>query len=836
MKIKNKKLVTFLLAGVLSSAALGVVTLDKSISASAAEQKTALTEVFGTNDSTAIGSKKVNEADEAETTAFTLGDGDNVYLKRDLAFHWYEGKDTPAYFTMKFAFGTLNFDVLTLTMESLSSVANEEEKAVNHVRFKATGDGTAKAYVLNGKIIEYTAEEESKLTDAQREEYEAFKAKENAAFEASACVVTVGQDLTLSFAKATEDSNNPLKDVSFDVTLNNATIGTFVEIAGNYGDYNYETVHPLTLSAKSAADGNSVVFLKEINGQRFDNVTSTEGNAKYVADTAAPVLIINEDVNGFLLGTAFSLSYEKIDVLQSSDLTETKEYYQYNPTDAEIKYSSLSTSVYFMDTVYYKDADGIYKDAGEGRTATTVFAENSEEYVSIQIKLGDKAYNASEGDYAKKVYDLSWYATSADAVKTLSVGEGESATDKDYVVINRNQSGPTYKYLRSSYDATEKEDNEYVDKEQFDAQMVEFAKQLNNKAQDVYAGSNAYIYLPSFEWLFDDNNGYTNLKFTISYKSGSSGSAKTVSSAAYNALKIPTTEEGKYEFKIIASDKANNAMKYYLNGQEVEVTTSNVWDIEKIPSFTFEIANKGIKVDNVAQSSRKSTKTLDETYTFTDIKVIGASTRKSEYQLYYVDLDEYNSGLESGEKQLSRSVLSSVSYDKIRTLIEGKLISVTDGDYFSLYVEAYAEAIATSISGDKDKIVACIKPIQEYNDRITEDDAEWEEYNKYQWKPSSRTFKTVEEGEYLIFADYWESELPMQRATGYKLISVESAADKIKGESQWLKNNLVSIILFAIAGVMLVLIIVLLFVKPNKETLEDVDVKAAKKTAKKSNK
>ncbi len=834
MKIKNKKLVTLLLAGVLSTAAFGVVALDKS-SVSADKQTQALTEVFGSNNaSTVIGAKKVNKTDETETTAFTLTNGDSVYLKRDLAFHWYEGKNTPAYFTMKFAFETLNFDVLTLTMESISSVATEADKAENHIRFKANGDGTAKAYVLNGKIIEYTAEEEAKLTDAQKEEYEDFKAKENAAFAASTCQVVVGSDITLAFAKATQDPNDPLKDVSFDVTVNGTTVGTFIEMAGNYGDYTYEKVHPLTLTAKSAADVKTVVLLKDINGQKFDNVTSTDANAKYVADTAAPILVVNEDVNGFLLGTAFSLSYEKIDVLQASDLTDTKEYYQYNPTDTEVKYSALSTSVYFMDTVYYVDKAGAaYKDAGEGRTATTVYAENNEEeYVSVQIKLGDKAFSESEGDFAKKVYDLSWYATSNKAVKELTVAE----TTKDYVVINRNQDGPTYKYVRSSYDATEKMDNEYVDKAKFDSQMEAFKTQLNNAAKDVYAGSNAYIYLPSFEWLFYDNNGYTNLKFTISYKSGSSGSAKTVSSAAYNALKIPTTEEGKYEFKIIASDKANNGMKYYLDGKEVEVTTSNVWDIEKIPSFAFEIANKGIKVDNVAQSSRKSTKTLNETYTFTDIKVIGASSRKSAYKLYYVDIDEYNSGLESGKKQLTRSVLSSISYDKIRTSVEGKLVSVTDGDYFSLYVDAYAQAIASSISGDKAKIVACIKPIQEYNDRITEDDAEWEAYNKYQWKPDSRTFKTVEEGEYLIFADYWESELPMQRAAGYKLISVESAADKIKGESQWLKNNLVSIILFAIAGVMLILIIVLLFVKPNNETLEDVDAKAAKAKAKKSKK
>ena len=101
---------------------------------------------------------------------------------------------------------------------------------------------------------------------------------------------------------------------------------------------------------------------------------------------------------------------------------------------------------------------------------------------------------------------------------------------------------------------------------------------------------------------------------------------------------------------------------------------------------------------------------------------------------------------------------------------------------------------------------------------------------------------TVEEGEYLILADYWDSLLPtVSRTAAYKLIVVESEADVIKGETEWLKNNIVSVILFSVAAVMLILIIILLLIKPSDETLEDVDAKAttkkkAKKSAKKSSK
>ena len=87
----------------------------------------------------------------------------------------------------------------------------------------------------------------------------------------------------------------------------------------------------------------------------------------------------------------------------------------------------------------------------------------------------------------------------------------------------------------------------------------------------------------------------------------------------------------------------------------------------------------------------------------------------------------------------------------------------------------------------------------------------------------------------MIFADYCDTLLPnSSRAVAYKLVVVDSKVDTIKGETQWLKNNMVSVVLFAVAGVMLVLIIVLLLIKPSDEKLEDVDKKSVKKE--KSNK
>jgi hypothetical protein len=137
-------------------------------------------------------------------------------------------------------------------------------------------------------------------------------------------------------------------------------------------------------------------------------------------------------------------------------------------------------------------------------------------------------------------------------------------------------------------------------------------------------------------------------------------------------------------------------------------------------------------------------------------------------------------------------------------------------------------------------MLAIFKEVAAYDDRITEDmTSAWDESdNEYNWKPDSRSFTAATDDLYLIMADYWDSDMKyVDHVPAFKLVEVESAKDIIKGETEWLKNNIISVVLFAIAGVMLILIIILLLIKPSDETLEDVDLKALdKKAEKKTNK
>ena len=292
-----------------------------------------------------------------------------------------------------------------------------------------------------------------------------------------------------------------------------------------------------------------------------------------------------------------------------------------------------------------------------------------------------------------------------------------------------------------------------------------------------------------------------------------------------NTLYLKDLEEGLYEFKVYATDKAGNTMKYYLDKELVTLSTSNVWDIDEIPSFTFEVENQGIYVEEEDKKELVETEIIGDTYTMKDATVVGASNRKSEYALYSIDTAAYK-----GTGNLNIDVLSKITYKSLLEAVKGTIPTVENGEYIDTYLTAYSQLIATEIKGDAAAVKKCFTLIEEYDDRKAADEGD----NKYNWSATSKSFKAVEEGIYIIFADYSDTDLSyVDRAAAYKLIEVDAEADSIKGETEWLKNNIVSVILFAVAGLMLVLIIILLLIKPSDETLEDVDVKALDKKAEK---
>lgn len=795
MKRNNKKLLTIMLAGMLCAATVGTVAAIAPVNASAVEPKTYdLTTIFDSNDSANV--IKGEGEGEARKTAFNLGNGDSVKYTRNLAIQWYTAKDAVNYTTIKFSLGAVNFKSMSFTFKSLPMHATKDEVAINTVKF-INKDG-----VVTAKVIASGEEEKD---------------------DAVTIDATAALELKLGIGS---------KVGNYSVYIGTEKLGEFTNIGAKY--FRTSTVaddkmNALEITAEAdAAAADSVVYLSEINGQRFVGISADNK----VKDNAKPVMVVNEEISEFVLGTRFQLDYNFIDVLDDTmTTTGASNYYQYSLADTEAPKEEAYTTLqikdkgtYFMETVVYKNENGEWsKTEADGYTATTVYREKKAEYVSIKFSPKDDTYIETSGEYAKAVYDLSWYATNF-----------ETFNETDYLIFNRNIQGPNYKEAYQD-DKNWKETGTQDEPQE----LSDFRELLNARASKVSGGSNAEIELPSLSWLIEDkNNGYNSLKFTISYKSHSSSSPKLESNLKSTELKLDASDPGKYEFKVFATDAAGNAM-YALDNDDttlVKVTSSNVWDLENIPSFTYTISAKGIETADKEDNDTLDNKNIGESYTMSTIDIVGITgSEGSAYNLYKLDLSKYTG---AGKEKITVDALSKIKFASLQVhaqnVVNEKLATTTADkiDYAEVNKTAYARALAVVIGGDAVALEKIFVAIDEYDDRITEDNTEaWDNSdNKFNWKPASRSFKTAESGTYLIIADYWDTDMKyVDHVPAYQLVEVASEKDVIKGETEWLKNNIVSVILFSVAALMLILIIILLLVKPSDETLEDVDEKVIAK-------
>lgn len=769
MKRNSKKLLTLLLVGALCTATIGgVATAASAEETTTAGAKYALTQVFTKKNDAIVGNEKIGGQEKA-TAKFsfpktTETDEDKlpaVELDRDLALKWYD-ESGAKYLNFTFA-ADQNCQEVSFEIQATPYQSVSEDKAINVL--KITKDGKV-----------YVNDEESTET------------------------VTLSGDVSVSLAEGSESG-------AFKVKVNETEVGEFTNIGANYAENDGDDKDSFVMRATPVTDAEeTAIYLKSLNGQSFTNITDDK-----VEDDAPAVLIVNQEVSHFLMGTAFNLDYTAIDVLKSSVTISSndRKYYQYNPTDTEVTGKNITTSTYFMDTVYEKDGQ-----------KTSVWREEGKEFVSIWFDLNDGTYS---GDKAR--YELAWYAT--DTVKK-TVG-----TDtRDYVVINRNEEGPQYTMI-----ALNDENKTNVVDTRLEDLVAEYNAKLAEVAKDKYAGSNEKVDLPAVDWLINDNNGYQSLSFTISYKTPTSTSPSSASAKKYNNLQISTATEGWYEFKIFASDSASNAMKYYLDGELVEVTASNVWEIEEIPTFKFKLENKGIKTKEDADKDTLDNKILNDSYTMSKVSIVGATNEQSAYKLYKIDNDLW--GI-PGIAKLMATIKYADLNAKVDELTKDKGLVDSD-DFMAYYLKAFQLLLVEKINADSAcsehyqalaagkenfDIADMFKEINVYDSALESDEGD----NIYNWSATSRRFTAAEEGLYLILADYWDDELSMiDRVPAYKLIEVSEETDTIQGVSEWLQNNLVSLILFGVAGVFAIALLVLIFVKPSNETLEDVDKKAKSK-------
>ncbi len=629
---------------------------------------------------------------------------------------------------------------------------------------------------VNALVFEKTAEGALtvKVKDASSQE---LANSELTAYTVAEDASAATGDFVLTFAEATDDAA-VAGDYAITLTYGGTTVLTdkFTNIGGNYMEYRSSAAtSPNTPISFTAElpEGAAEGTVQNVLMKSLNGQSFALENGQ-VEDNVAPVLVLNEDVYAFTLGQRFSLSYEAIDVCDDT-VSVTRSYYM---------------------AVKNESGEYVAPETDDYKTLTTstyfmpVTSENVE-YVSIYFSLDDGRTRTDEEREAERVY-LTWYA--AEDAEVV-----ESYNGCDYIRVDRDKEGPSYIGFEAN-DASQK--NIFTDEAAYDSAVRAYQAALNESAAETSAGSGAYLYLPSLRGLiYSDYADYRNLTFTVYYyrETQSVGdSASSASSLDYNELRIEVTESGTYKIRIVASDSSSNDMQYYNeDGDLVSLASNNVWDIENIPEFTVEIGYTGASIEDPGAQDYGY---RDRTYTIEDFEIIALSGYIEDYTLYYFDPELLSEGQ------------SMPSYDDC---------VVNAAEY---------------VTGTYANSMVVINP---YNDEVTEDDENWDDTdNAYYWDPeSSLSFVPQQSGIYFVELLVTDPNLAGMTATAYMAIEVRNPVDIIPGQTYWLENNILSVVLFSISAVLAVVIVILFVVKPSDKKVKEVDLnklKGNKKSDKKN--
>ncbi len=121
---------------------------------------------------------------------------------------------------------------------------------------------------------------------------------------------------------------------------------------------------------------------------------------------------------------------------------------------------------------------------------------------------------------------------------------------------------------------------------------------------------------------------------------------------------------------------------------------------------------------------------------------------------------------------------------------------------------------------------------------MEETDEEYELYKDYGWDKGSTSFTPQDNNAfYMIRAEVTDKHMVSEPVTCELGVVASVTAKSLKGESDWLKNNVVSVVLLSIAGAALIGIVLLLVIKPkDKGDIDERFENAKKKSAKKNKK
>ena len=745
-------------------------------------------------------------------TMFKIGEDETVEYRQNLAYSWRTSATDSVTFSMEIGFANTDFERYVIKFQSQQHLLTKESVTENFIVFTPS----SVANTLEMSVVQ-ELDDDTVLSPVAN--------------------FTVGEHVKISFGEF-NDGEYPLYINGVSTSV--ASFKNVYEPFATYVSSGDKAVTPLTFSATFAEgqqDKTANMVLYDINGQSFELKSTKEdenGNTVYetkVVDNAAPVICFTKTPSYLIDGDSINFDYKVIDVIGTS--TRATAYYyiltgeQYAATDLDYDKTEYESEE--------KD-DNPFVEISSGSSIRIVRDENTfipgdmindnvYGLVKLYYKIADRSGSTAQSD----IVFVDWYAKD-DALVDIKDLKGSGESSKFLKLIdNEHKSGLTYAQksdllatgsgdpvLEAYKDSVKKFQTAYQKK--IDEAIAALKDEDGNVVGKLFAGTDSRFYLPSFENLtnalgesfdFDlaDNDEYftdRDYKYSIYYQAKTNSSA---TSLAANALSIPLTEaDVNYRFTIFITDSFGNDMRYptKVDGEIVWETISkdDVWDedfAQLLPYFEFHVSYKEA---TATPPETLSVAYVNTAYSGVSFSIKGVSgTYSTKYDLYVVDKNALN-------QQLGQTL----DYETFKGKVE---------ELFN--------------SAETRKFFTTVKPANS----LLETDENYEMYKELNWNATSVSFTPRSVEDFYVVRLKLEDNNSKQTTYKYTAVAASVETTSLKGESDWVENNLVSVILFSVAGLFLVALVVLLVVKPKDKGdidavyAEEVEKQNAKKSKKK---
>ena len=284
----------------------------------------------------------------------------------------------------------------------------------------------------------------------------------------------------------------------------------------------------------------------------------------------------------------------------------------------------------------------------------------------------------------------------------------------------------------------------------------------------------------------DEYFSVKDFKYSLYYRAKTTGSNTSLD---YNKLSIPLKEaDVTYRFTIFVTDAFSNSMRYPKvdedSGELVweEITTNDVWEedfAELLPFFEINVSYKKATAENPEKLSVAYVGTSYSGVSF-NIKD-GSSTASTKYNLYIFDRN-------AAYKELDLNLTYAQFVENFDKLFENE----------------YKDGVNTR------KYFTTVKPASQ----LKATDENYDLFKAINWNASSVSFTPQSAEDFYIVRLTLTDNRSQMSDVYFATVAASIQAKSLKGESDWLENNVTAVVLLCIAGVLFIAFVVLLVVKP----------------------